>query len=155
MLQPQVPYCVVLWVWFFFSQKWIKIHGNKNPTLQHIESQLQFPCKEIHTWYQEPQCEKCLGHKVIKEEIAGSQARGKNRTVRVWPPVWKFLSTHLYSGGVPSSHFHSLSCSKSVRPIQWLSLPTICFFIHCWNIHQKRCISISRIRCLGAFPSNI
>lgn len=73
----------------------------------------------------------------------------KNRTAR----VWRFLSTNLYSGDVPSSHLHSLSCSKSVRPIQWLSLPTICFFIHCWKINHRWCIIISWNRCLVGFPT--
>lgn len=33
----------------------------------------------MHNWYQEPQCAGCLGHRVVKEEIVGSQARGEKQ----------------------------------------------------------------------------
>ena len=56
----------------------------KNPALRYIESQPQFPFIEI----QEPQCEKCLGHKVIKKEIVESQAKGEKQNSKI-------LTTHL------------------------------------------------------------
>ena len=49
------------------------------------------------------------GHKVVQEETQTSESLTNNLDVS---------ETHLYSRSVPSSHLHSFSCSKSVRPIQ-------------------------------------
>ena len=134
---PQVPYCEILWDFDFFSiemKKFTSWKGEKKPYF------IAYWFSTTHgniQWIPEASVWGAFGHKVVKEEIARGQARGeKQRT------AWKALNTHLYSGDVPSSHFHSFSCSESVRPIQWLSLPTICFFIHCWKINQWQYVII-------------